>query len=116
MAENDSTYNAYNPDRARNSFGTASLVMGIISTVILCTGVFSIPFGALGILFSLLSRRKGAPFANSALTGLVLSVTGMVLGAALTGFAIYRLLYDPTVWDEINAYYPDLYKYMGYDF
>ena len=116
MAEINSSNNAYNPDKARKSFGTASLVMGIISIVLLCTGIFSIPFGALGILFSLLSRKNKVPFANSALTGLVLSVTGIVLGSALTAYAVYRILYDPTVWEQLETLDPDLYKYMAYDF
>lgn len=109
-------YNMENPDKARNAFGTAALVMGIISTVMLCTGVLSIPSGALGVLFAILSRKKGSPLKSNALTGLVLSVTGMVLGSILTAYAVYRLLYDPTVWDQIKTFYPDYYKYMVYDF
>ncbi len=111
--ENSSEYSAYNPDKARNSFGTASLVMGILSTVLLCTGILAIPFGALGVIFSILSRKNGENLGSSALTGMVLSITGMVIGLALSAIAIYRILYDPSVWDQINELYPDFYKYMN---
>jgi len=111
--ENSPEYNAYNPDKARNSFGNAALIMGILSTVLLCTGILSIPFGALGLLFAILSRKNGTGFSSSALTGVVLSATGIVLGSALTAFAVYRILYDPTVWEQINELYPDFYRYMN---
>ena len=59
MMTGDSPYNNYNPDRGRHSFEIASLVMSIISMVLLCTGILAIPFGALGILFAVLSTDRG---------------------------------------------------------
>lgn len=72
----------YHPQRpAANTMAIASLVMGILSVVLLCCG-FSFFFGALGILFALLSR-KDSPMESQAKVGLGLSIGGTVVGLLL---------------------------------
>ena len=46
----------------RDNMATASLVCGMLSIILCITGVFSLPMGALGIIFALLSKRKGIKF------------------------------------------------------
>ncbi len=101
----NSTYNSYNPDRGRRSFETASLTFGIISIVLLCTGVLAIPAGALGILFALLSRKGKNPFTGTAIAGLILSCFGMIFGSVITVIAVYSVLTDPTVLDQVREMY-----------
>jgi len=72
------------PLRSTNSMAAASLVMGILSVVLICCG-FSFCFGALGIIFALLSRRNG-PMEPQAKAGLRLSIGGTVIGIALIIF------------------------------
>lgn len=72
------------PLRSTNSMAAASLVMGILSVVLICCG-FSFCFGALGIIFALLSRRNG-PMEPQAKAGLGLSIGGTVIGIALIIF------------------------------
>ena len=57
---------------------TASLVMGILSLICCCCGYAGIVFGALGIVFALLSKKDG-PMCSQAKTGLTLSIIGLVL-------------------------------------
>ena len=40
-------------------FAIASLICGILSNICCCTGILSLPVGALGILFAVLTKRKG---------------------------------------------------------
>ena len=83
-------YNGWNqtptrpPLRSVNSMAVASLVMGILSVVLICCG-FSFCFGALGIIFALLSRRNG-PMDPQAKVGLGLSIGGTVIGIAMILF------------------------------
>ena len=101
----DSPYNNYNPDRGRHSFEIASIVMGIISMVLLCTGVLAIPFGALGILFALLSRKDKDRLGNIAITGAIISVVSMITGAFITVYSVYTVMTDPSVLEEVSRMY-----------
>ncbi len=105
MTPNESNYNSYNPDKGRHSFETASMVMGILSLPLLCTGVLSIPAGALGILFSLLSKKGKNPLNPMAVLGMVFSIIGIVAGAAITAYAVYELLTDPSIIEEVRQMY-----------
>ena len=89
MNTENSTYNNYNPDRGRQAFDTASVVMGTISMILLCTGVLSIPSGALGILFATLGKKPGAERTKASKTGLILSTVGMIAGILTVTIALY---------------------------
>lgn len=105
MDQNTSTYNSYNPDRGRHSFETASLVSGILSLLLLCTGVLSIPTGALGILFSRLSKKGKNPRNPMAILGLIFSIIGMIAGCIVSAYAIYMVLTDPSVIEQVRQMY-----------
>ncbi|MBP3754994.1 MAG: hypothetical protein J6I66_09065 [Lachnospiraceae bacterium] len=105
MNTENSTYNNYNPDRGRNAFDTASLVMGIISLVLLCTGVLSIPSGALGILFNILGKKPGAQRSGTSKAGLALSVVGMAMGVITVSVAFYWFCTDPSAPEQIRRMY-----------
>ncbi len=105
MNPNESTYNSYNPDKGRHSFETASLVMGILSLLLLCTGVLSIPTGALGILFATLSKKGKNPLNASALLGLIFSIIGIAAGTAVSIYAVYMVMTDPSVIEEVRQMY-----------
>ncbi|MCR4792773.1 MAG: DUF4190 domain-containing protein [Lachnospiraceae bacterium] len=105
MTPNDSAYNSYNPNRGRHSFEIASMVMGILSLLLLCTGVLSIPAGALGILFASLGRKGKNPPGPMGLIGIVFSAIGIVAGTAVTSYAIYTLMTDPSTIEEVRQMY-----------
>lgn len=87
-----------------NGMVTASMIMGIISVLLICCGI-SYFFGALGIIFALLSRRDG-PMESQAKVGLCLSIAGAVGGIILlvvtivANFSTYQNLYQ-----ELEKYY-----------
>ncbi len=76
----------YRPDqsgprtvRRQNDMAVAALVMGILSLVGSCCAWGGVAFGALGILFALLSRGD-EPMEGKAKTGMLLSILGIALG------------------------------------
>ncbi|MBD5460338.1 MAG: cytochrome d ubiquinol oxidase subunit II [Lachnospiraceae bacterium] len=71
----------------RNTMATASLILGVASLVMLCTGILPIPLGALGVLLAVLSRRGGRMPQPGGL-GCALSCAGMAGGLFLT-LAVY---------------------------
>ena len=105
MNQNNSSYNSYNPDKGRQSFETASLVAGILSLLLLCTGVLSIPAGAMGILFSRLSRKRKNPLSGKATLGLIFSIIGLIAGTLVSAYAVYMVLTDPSVIEEVRQMY-----------
>lgn len=72
----------YTPPK-KNTFSVLSLIFGIASLVLLCTGLLPIPLGALGILFAVLSRR-GRKMDSNAKTGTILSAIGLGTGLLFT--------------------------------
>lgn len=102
-----------------NPFVIASLVCGICSVVLCCTGILSVPLGALGILFTILACQKGKSMSPMSITGLVLSIIGLVLGLIMSVYvmAVYlsAFAYGNAVEDGNNCY--DYYdNYDDYDF
>jgi ABC-type tungstate transport system substrate-binding protein len=120
MEPGSSTYNNYNPDKGRHSFEIASIVMGTLSLVLLCTGVLAIPTGALGIIFCTLSRKRNCPLTTMAKLGLVFSLMGMILGAMVSIVAVYTVMTDPSVLEDVKQMYvrygmemPTYLEYFG---
>ena len=60
-------------------FATASLVLGILSLVTCCCIYSALPFGALAIIFALLSRGGEMTMDSRGMTGLGLGISGIVL-------------------------------------
>lgn len=103
-ANNNNRQNTAKP----SGFSIAALVFGILSLVTLCTGLLPIPLGALGILFAILTYRKGKKLPALSLTGLCLCCVGMVFGIALyvyTLVTVMPLLENPEYRKELNTYY-----------
>lgn len=90
---NTSSYNSA-PEKI-DAFSAASMICGIISIILCCTGILSISAGALGILFAILSKRKSKPMPSMSLTGIFLSCTGIAMGVFVLIFSAYKILTDP---------------------
>lgn len=101
-----------------NGMVAASLVMGILSLLLTCCGL-SYVFGALGIIFALLSRKNG-PMDPQAKIGIGLSIAGSVLGIVII---VVALLQDPSYYMDALKEYQQFYNeyendddyYDGYD-
>ena len=88
-----------------NGMVTAALVMGILSLLLTCCGL-SYVFGALGIIFALLSRKNG-PMDPQAKIGMGLSIAGSVLGIVIIAVA---LLQDPSYYMTALKEYQQFYN------
>ena len=71
-------------------FATASLVLGILSLVTCCCIYSALPFGALAIIFALLSRGGEMTMDSRGMTGL--------------GLGIYRVVF----YDKVNLRYMNM--------
>ena len=85
--------------RQPNNFSTVSCILGGISLLTTCTGIFSIPLGALGILFAVLSK-KNQKMDPGAKLGCTLSGIGLGSGLALTAFVYITTLF--TMFNNID--------------
>ncbi|MCM1551493.1 MAG: hypothetical protein NC092_02240 [Butyrivibrio sp.] len=98
-----------------NPFSIASLVCGILSITLCCSGILSLPLGGLGILFAILTKRMGKAMPSMSATGLVLSCSGFFLGMLMCVYLIYGLITDPELRDAFEDsyeyYYNELYEY-----
>ena len=101
----------------KNSFSIISLVMGILAIVSICTAILPIPLGAAGILFAILSHRKGRQLDTLALGGVVTSIAGMVMSFVLivmTFMMLPSMLKDETYREQLNAVSESMYG-MSFD-
>lgn len=99
----ESPYQKYGTPNS-NGMVIASLVMGILSVVVICCG-FSWTFGALGILFAILSRKNG-PMEPQAKIGLGLSIAGTIIGIVILLVAILgNSTYYSNFMEEYERFY-----------
>jgi disulfide bond formation protein DsbB len=64
-------------EKGGNSFGIASVILGILSTVLFFTILPSIILGVTGIIFGLIQRKRSKN--NWAIYGIVMSIIGIIL-------------------------------------
>lgn len=105
------------PAVRRNPFTIVSLIMGICSLVTICTAILPLPLGALGILFAILSYRKGRHMDTMAIAGIATSCVGLLFSLVVVGmgFAMMpSMLRDPEYRDMLNRYSESMYG-QSYD-
>ncbi len=109
----ENTNNGLDKDRASSMFATASLVCGVISLF----GAFCcLPFvfGALGIIFALLSKKGKQGFSTAARSGLICSVIGTVVAVTLSIFMVFysytEVFKNPEVMEEFKDSYRKQYE------
>lgn len=93
--------------------GIISFGLGILSVTACCLGYLSIPLGALGILFAMLSRRIGKQMPPTCKSGIILSVIGIVVGLVMMATTIYITITDPQFWEqtqETMELYEEMYE------
>lgn len=108
------------PEREKVSgFSIASMILGMISILLCCTVFFSVPFGALSILFAILTKRKGKAMPSMSLTGITLSCVGIVMSLFLLVYSVFVILTDPELRkafeDSYEEYYQEFYNYSFED-
>lgn len=106
------------PRKKGSGFAIASMVCGICSAVLFCLGL-SLPFGALGILFAVLTYRKGKSMDSMSITGLVTSCIGLLLGIIMMINVFVQfpsMMKDPALRKELDAVYEGIYGENFADF
>ncbi|AXE23222.1 hypothetical protein C0216_06930 [Streptomyces globosus] len=80
----------------RNGFGVAALVLGIVAVVGCALNFIAVGLGVAAIVFGVLGRSRAArgeaTNGGMALAGLILGVTGALLGALMLAFAVAGFL------------------------
>lgn len=112
----DSNYHPQlTPSPKSNNFAIASMVCGIVSIVLCCIGL-SLPISALGILFAVLTYRKGQMLDSMSITGSITSSIGLFLSIFMivgTLIQLPAMMKDPVFREELDTVYEQLY---GEDF
>lgn len=108
--------NQYNNTRNRSTdgFAVASLICGILSLVLCCSAFLSLALGALGILFAVLSNRKGKAMPGMSIAGISTAIVGMLLGFLMSCYYIFAamlpgMLRQPEFRDRMDSLYEDAY-------
>jgi uncharacterized membrane protein HdeD (DUF308 family) len=77
------------PERPRNEFGVASLILGLVA-LFTCWLLVGVPFGVAAVITGDLARRRvrrgEADNPRIAMTGIVLGAVGIVAGLAAVGY------------------------------
>ena len=107
--DNERNGNGQEIDPRMKGLSIASLVCGICSLVLCCTGLLSIPAGALGILFALLTRKRGQRMNNMCVAGIWLSCVGLALGIFITVSSIVTIFTDPSYLNMLDQMYREMY-------
>ena len=102
-------FNSNQINTTSNRFAIASIVCGILSLIACCMGILSVPFGALGIIFAILSKRKGQSMSGMSTVGIWLSCVGMALGILFTIYSFYIVFNNPAMWEEVNRIFESIY-------
>lgn len=105
-------YRQNSPAPRRNPFTVASLVLGICSLASICTAILPLPLGALGILFAVLSYRKGRPMDTMAMAGIATSCVGLAFSVLVYGVVFSMMpamMRDPDYRDMLNRYSESMY-------
>lgn len=96
----------------KNKFAAVSLMLGIFSVTSCCTGILSLPMGALGILFAILTYRKGKSMHTLSIIGIVLSAIGIFTSLVMliyTFVALPTLMKDESFRQQMNAVSEQMY-------
>lgn len=112
-ASHNSYYNQPTHTPYDQAFSIASVVMGLLSVTLGCC-VFSLPLGALGILFALLCYRKGKQLNSNCRLGILLSTIGIVAQLLMFANIFYNMYANPEAYlEQLNQTSQMLY---GMDF
>lgn len=104
----DNQYINHQPN-PQNKFVTASLILGLLAIV---TSMFIITpfiFGALSIIFAILSRRGNEKMSGSAIAGISASLFGMAGIVFMIGVVYYLIFNVPEYRELINQQYEQMY-------
>ena len=98
----------------QNGMATAALVMGLVAIISTFSTGMGFIFGALGIIFALLSRRQYT-MDKMALSGLILSIIGSVASIITIIFSVIMIYKNPEIIDQTMEQIYEIYGYENTD-
>lgn len=99
---------------AGSGFATVSLVFAVIALVsaLTMTLIFPFFFGSLSIILGLLSRGGQKKLQNTALAGVVVSASALVMNVVICAFSFYVVFSDPAAtaqyWNMVDQAYEQM--------
>lgn len=111
-ASNSSYYNQPTHRPYRQGFMMASGICGLLAVSTCCTGIFSLIFGALGILFAVLASRKGKQLNATCILGIVFSAVGMLGGLFMLVYTF--VMFPSLIKDEVYRTQLDMVTEAAY--
>ena len=89
-----------------NTFGIASLVCGILASLLACcTGAFGIPVAALGLIFALLASRRDRMSDSMTRAGIWLNGISLAVAIFTTVYVLRIMLTDPAYLEFMERVY-----------
>lgn len=83
-----------------NAFAVASLVMGILAMVTLCTIYLPIVFGSLSIIFAILSKGSQKHMPGMSHAGIITAVSGIIFSVITIAATLFILFTNPDIYQE----------------
>lgn len=102
----------YQTTPKQNPFVMASLIMGLLALITICTGILPLLFGSLGIIFAVLANRKGKRMETPAFIGVITSVVGLAMSSVIVvmSFAMLpTMLKSPEYREQLNTVSESMY-------
>ena len=100
------------PQNKKNPFIAPCVLMGVLSLLSSCTGIFSMIFGSLGIIFGILAYRKGQKTESDLTLGIVTSAIGLAFSLIFFIVALvfsFRMMGDPQYREYLNQVSEEVY-------
>lgn len=101
--ENPNSSAEYREPPKRDPLSTASLVFGILSLLSSLIIYTALPFGALAVIFALLSRTD-KPMAKKSRIGIVCGICGMIATVVITVSSVFYVLNDSSMRALLEEY------------
>lgn len=98
--DNEYVYKSVMDGRTKSrAWSVASLCVAIASVLCCCSPWCAVGFGALGIIFAIISRNRIGYFDGPAIAGLIVAIFGVVFG--ISGFVFTYLVENTDMFEEL---------------
>lgn len=98
-----------------NSFSTIAIIFGIFAVLTSTTVFISIFFGALGIIFAVLSKGKYTKMGTYGKLGFDSSVIAIIISITILFYALYSFAYNAEYRSQVDALSKQLYGVTATD-
>lgn len=116
---NDTNINTPHVDNSyktnNNSFSKIAIILGIFAVITSTTVFISIFFGALGIIFAILSKGKYTKMGTYGKLGFDSSIIAIVISISILFYSLYSFTYNAEYRSQVDALSKQLYGVTATD-